>query len=214
MTQGFIVTGTDTGIGKTIFSAMLTRALGGTYFKPVQSGLEEITDTETVQQLTDLPDSHFLPEAYKLQVPASPHLSAELEDVEIDVGRIRPDAQDLTGRPAPLIAEGAGGLMVPVTRRHLFIDLFKDWGLPVILCARTGLGTLNHTLLSIEALKARGIPITGVAFIGDEHPDNEKTIPEQSGVKRLGRIPMLADLNAAALDRVFAENFNKQDFED
>lgn len=211
--KGFIVTGTDTEIGKTVFSAALTLALKGTYFKPVQSGLEEETDTARVQRLTGLPDDHFLPEAYRLNTPASPHLSAELDGVEIDCTKLAPQAQDLTGRPQPLIAEGAGGLLVPLTRDKLTIDAFKDWGLPVILCARTALGTINHSLLSVEALKARNIPIHGIAFIGDKNADSERTIIDFAGVKKLGRLPILADINPDSLSQAFDAHFDMNDFQ-
>lgn len=211
--NGFIVTGTDTEIGKTIFSAALTLALEGTYYKPVQSGLEEETDTAKVQRLTGLPDIHFLPEAYKLNTPASPHLSAELDGVEIDCERLAPAAQDLTNRPMPLIAEGAGGLLVPLTRDKLTIDAFREWGLPVILCARTSLGTINHTLLSVEALKARNTPIHGIAFIGDENADSERTIIDFAGVKKLGRLPILDEINRDSLAQAFGAHFDMNDFQ-
>lgn len=211
--KGFIVTGTDTEIGKTIFSAALTLALEGSYYKPVQSGLEEETDTARVQRLTGLPDVHFLPEAYRLNTPASPHLSAELDCVEIDCNRLAPQAQDLSGRPIPLIAEGAGGLLVPLTREKLTIDAFKEWGLPVILCARTSLGTINHTLLSVEALKARNIPIHGIAFIGEENADSEGTIIDFAGVRKLGRLPILPDINRHSLAQAFDTHFDMTDFQ-
>jgi dethiobiotin synthetase len=203
----FIVSGTDTGVGKTVFAAMLTLALDGTYFKPVQSGLEDETDTETVQRLTGLPDDRFLPEAHRLRTPASPHLSAEIDGVEID-----PAALVLPAPDRPLIVEGAGGLLVPLTRRTLFIDVFARWGAPVILCARTALGGINHALLSIEALRARAIPIHGVAFIGDEVADTERTIAEIGQIRRLGRLPRLAHLHRAALADAFAAQFRPSDF--
>ena len=112
-----IVTGTDTGIGKTVFAAGLTDALGAHYWKPVQSGLEEASDSEVVQQLSG---ARALSEAYCLQLPASPHLSAEAEDVEIDLGRLQ--LPDVSGQ---LVVEGAGGIMVPLTRQHTFLDLFQ-----------------------------------------------------------------------------------------
>ena len=207
MTAGFIVSGTDTEIGKTVFSAMLTLALGATYWKPVQAGLEEGTDRETVQRLTGLPVAHFPEEGYRLNTPASPHLSAELDGVQIDVDALQPPAVE-----GPLVIEGAGGLLVPLTKRFLTIDIFKRWDLPVILCARTALGTINHSLLSVEALKTRDIEIHGIAFIGDENADSERTIIEFSGVRRLGRLPRLETLNSDTLATAFAENFDLKDF--
>ncbi|MCD8562701.1 MAG: dethiobiotin synthase [Alphaproteobacteria bacterium] len=205
--MSFIITGTDTGIGKTVASAMLTLALEANYWKPLQSGIEGMVDTRQVQKLTDLPDERFLPETYVLTEPLSPHRAAELDRIEIDLNRLTPPASE-----RPLVIEGAGGLMVPLTRNNLQINLFKKWNLPVILCARTGLGTINHTLLSLEALWNRNIPLHGVLFIGEENRDNVKTIAEFSGVRVLGRLPLLEELNTASLQKAFAENFKAEDF--
>ena len=191
-----IVTGTDTGIGKTVFSAGLTRALGATYWKPVQSGLDEATDSETVAHLSGRP---VLPEAYRLQLPASPHLSAETEGVEIDIGRLTPPPVE-----GPLVIEGAGGLMVPLTRQHLFLDVIAAWQAPVVLVARTSLGTINHSLLSLEALRSRGCIVAGVAFVGDEMADSRSVIAEMGRVRDLGRLPFLADLTPDSLTSAFA----------
>lgn len=203
----YIITGTDTDIGKTVCAAMLTRALNATYWKPVQSGMEGTVDTRRVQKLTELPDEYFLPESYIFSEPLSPHRSAELDNAEINV-----DSLTLPEVNTPLIIEGAGGLMVPLTRKNLLINLFKNWNLPVILCARTGLGTINHTLLSLEALWSRNIPVKGLVFIGEENADNMNTIAEFSGTEILGYIPILEEINATALDKVFTENFNRYDF--
>lgn len=201
-----IVTGTDTGIGKTIFAAALTHALGAFYWKPVQSGLEEATDSETVARFGSVPPERILPEAYRLKLPASPHLSAEAEGGAIDPARLALPTE------RPLVIEGAGGLMVPLTRSLLTIDLFALWSVPVVLCARTTLGTINHTLLSIEALKARGIPIKGIAFIGEEMRDSQDVIAAFSGVKVLGRLPPVAPLTPEALQAAFAGAFAVRDF--
>jgi len=196
-----IVTGTDTGIGKTMISAMLTLALGATYFKPVQSGTEDETDRDAVKHMTGLGDDRILANAVTLSEPLSPHRSAELDGVEIDLNALTPPPID------PLIVEGAGGLLAPINRQTLLIDVFGRWNLPVVLCARTGLGTINHTLLSLEALRTRNIDILGVAFVGDDNPDNIRTIAEMGDVKVLGRMPMLDRINAETLSQVFAENF-------
>ncbi|MGQ3393402.1 dethiobiotin synthase, partial [Blastomonas fulva] len=126
----FVVTGTDTGIGKTIFSAALAQATGTPYWKPIQSGLEEETDSEAVARLAGVP---IRPEAYRLITPASPHLAAEIDGVNIELETLTPP----TGN---LIVEGAGGALVPVTRTTLYADLFARWQIPVIVCARTALG--------------------------------------------------------------------------
>src|ERR1700722_7092701 len=151
MSGAIVVTGTDTNVGKTVFSAGLMRLLDAAYWKPVQSGLEGETDSQAVARLTELPD-RIVAERYRLRTPASPHLAAELDGI-----RIEPDALALPFSQRTLIIEGAGGLLVPLNRETLFIDLFARWRLPTILCARTGLGTINHTLLSIEALRRRDI---------------------------------------------------------
>ncbi|MDI4663478.1 dethiobiotin synthase [Xanthobacter autotrophicus] len=204
---GFIVTGTDTGIGKTVFSAALAGALDGAYWKPVQAGLEGETDAQAARRLSGLAADRILPEAYRLALPASPHRAAEAEGVTID-----PDALALPATPHPLVVEGAGGPLVPLTRRLLFADMFATWGLPVILCARTSLGTINHTLLAIEALKRRGIFVHGVAFIGAANEDSEHIIAEFGAVRRLGRLPHLAALTPAALATAFAEAFRRDAF--
>ncbi|MGF7005823.1 dethiobiotin synthase [Aminobacter sp. BE322] len=202
-----VVTGTDTGIGKTVFAACLTALLDGVYWKPVQSGIEEETDSEIVARLAGLPRDRVLPEAWRLREPLSPHRAAELDGVEIDA-----DALALPATERPLVVEGAGGLMVPVNRRTLYIDVFARWAAPVVLCARTGLGTINHTLLSIDALRSRAIPLLGVAFIGDENADTQRTIAEMGKVRVLGRLPRLDPLTPETLATAMRASFNAADF--
>lgn len=198
----FVITGTDTGIGKTVFSAALAGATSTRYWKPVQAGLEEETDSETVARLAHVA---IVPEAYRLVTPASPHLAAEIDGVAIDPDRLTPPE-------GALIVEGAGGVLVPVTRTLLYADLFARWQIPVIVCARTSLGTINHSLLTIEALKSRRVPIHGIAFLGDTMPDSETIIPQISGVRRLGRLPRLDPLTPESLAAAFRSNFNVADF--
>lgn len=205
-TATIVVTGTDTDVGKTIFAAALTAALGAHYWKPIQSGLDGGTDADRVAAL-GVPASRILPEAYRLGTPCSPHLAAESDGVAIDPGRLVPPA--LHG---PLIVEGAGGALVPVTRRLLYADLFARWGHPVVVVARTGLGTINHSLLTIEALRARGVPILGVAFNGDAVEDSEAIVADIGRVKRLGRLPRLASLTPETLAAAFAQGFDIGDF--
>lgn len=207
MTRTLIVSGTDTGIGKTVFAAALAGALDGCYWKPVQSGLEEETDSAAVARLSGLGADRILPERYRLNTPASPHLAAELDGVAIDPAQLLPPAS-----ARPLVIEGAGGLLVPLTREVLTIDVFARWGAPVVLCARTALGTINHTLLSIEALRARGVPLLGVAFLGDENVDSERTIAAFGRTRRLGRLPRLAVLTADTVKAAFAAHFSVDDF--
>jgi len=207
MSKGYIVSGTDTGIGKTTVAAMLLLALDALYWKPLQSGTQDGTDRERVQALTHLPADRLLPERYVLSQPLSPHRAAELDGVAIDPKSLAVPAAERT-----LIIEGAGGLLVPITRHLLQIDLFTDWDLPVILCARTALGTINHTLLSIEALRRRRLRLHGVVFVGDDNPDNIRTIAEISGARVLGRLPQLEPLDGAALLGAFARGFRREDF--
>ena len=205
-----IIAGTDTGIGKTICSAMLMSVLKGTYFKPIQSGSKEDNDTLTVKQLSELSDEHFLKEKYLLTEPLSPHIAAETDGTAI-----KEENLTLPNEVAfkPLIVELAGGLMVPVNRQTLYIDILKKWDARVILCVRTGLGTINHALLSIEALKARNIDIMGIVFIGEENHDNKRTIIEFSGVKNLGSIPKMEKINRVSLIDAFYDNFDVSSFE-
>ena len=204
--KGFIVTGTDTDIGKTVFAAGLTGALGAHYWKPVQAGVDPEGDKERVAALSGLPPTHILPEAYRLTTPASPHLAARIDGVEIALDRL-----DLPKVDGPLVVEGAGGLMVPVSASLLMIDLFAHWGLPVILCARTGLGTINHSLLSLEALRARAIPVAGIVFIGEPHEENERIVPLLGKVPGLGRLPYLDPLDAGRLRTAFATSIRLPD---
>lgn len=198
----FVITGTDTDVGKTVCAAMYTLGLAGLYWKPIQCGIEEGTDRKTVAEICG--KEYTLPETYIFKAPLSPHRASELENITIDIDTLTvPD----TPEAKPLIIEGAGGLMVPITREFLFIDLFKRWNIPVILCARTALGTINHTLLSIEALKTRNIPIHGIVFIGEDNADTVQTIQNISGVNILGQIPVLNIVDLRSLNKVFG-NFS------
>lgn len=203
----FIVTGTDTDVGKTIFAAGLVQALGATYWKPVQAGLDAGGDSATVATLAGLAPDRLLPEAYRLATPCSPDLAASLDGVDIDPARLA-----LPAVAAPLVVEGAGGALVPLTRDLVFADLFSRWGRPVVIVASTRLGTINHSLLTIEALRSRGVPILGVAFVGDAAEHSEATIARIGGVRRLGRLPWLSVLDGSTLKQAFAASFDIGDF--
>ena len=205
-----IVTGSDTGIGKTVVCAMLTLALEGIYWKPIQSGTAGGTDTQRVQAMTDLPPSHFLPERHVLSAALSPHRAAELDGISI-----APESLDLpqTADNRWLIVEGAGGVLVPIDRQTLQIALFSRWRAPVLVVARTTLGTINHTLLTLEALRRKAIEVMGIIFVGDAMPDTERTIVDFGGVKSLGRLPILPALDAGTLREAFATHFDRHDFE-
>lgn len=203
--KNIIIAGTDTGIGKTLCSALLMSVLKGTYFKPVQSGGKCDNDTITVKKISELDNKHFLREKYLLQEPLSPHKAAELDNIIIDPKKlVLPENINFK----PLIVELVGGLMVPVNRQTLMVDVIKDWNAGVILCARTSLGTINHSLLSIEALRARNIDLMGIVFIGEPNLDNQETIIQFSGVRKLGFIPQLDKINKDVLKKTFYDNFD------
>lgn len=204
----FVISGTGTDIGKTVFAAGLTGLIGADYWKPIQTGVtlgdpDAPRDAGFVARMTG---ARIHPEAVILPEPLSPHRAAELAGVTIDPAAIDPPDAD------PLVIEGAGGVLVPVTRDLLSADLFARWGIPLILCATTGLGTISHTLSAIESLRARGCPLHGVAFIGDDNPDNIATIGQIGGLRVLGRLPRLPDLTPEALARAMRDNFDAGDF--
>ena len=190
MTRAVVVTGTDTGIGKTVFAAGLAVALDAHYWKPVQAGIDPESDADVVTRL----GACVLPEAYSLATPASPHLAARIDGVTIDPARLSLPQVD-----GALVVEGAGGVLVPLNETLLYADMFAMWQAPVILCARTGLGTINHSLLSIEALRARGVPVLGIVFIGDPHEENERIVPLLGKVRSFGRLPWLEAVTTQSL---------------
>ena len=201
MTTGvrLVIVGTDTDVGKTVVSALVVQGLGAHYWKPVQSGLDGPSDSQSIQRLIDLPAERLLPEAYRLTAPVSPHWAAERDGVTIDPERLQLPSPEAV--PGPLVVETAGGLLVPLRRDWLQIEQLQRWQLPVLLVARSGLGTLNHTLLSLEALERRGIPVLGLVLNGPPHADNPRTLSELGGVPVLLELPTLERLDATALAR-------------
>jgi len=208
MSLRIVVAGTDTEIGKTVFSAGLAALLGANYWKPIQAGLEGESDSQLVARLGGLSDDRIVPERYRLKTPASPHYAAAVDGVRIIADKL--DVPDTGERP--LVIEGSGGLLVPLDDTTLYIDVFSRWGLPVVLCARTALGTINHSLLSIEALRHRKLDILGIAFIGDDNAESERIICEIGRVRRLGRLPRLSPLTRNTLRAAFETSFNSDDF--
>ena len=199
--KGLIVTGTDTGIGKTVIAAGLTAVLHARYWKPVQAGLDDGSDAGTVAALA--PGVLIHAEAYRLATPCSPHEAAAIDGVVIDEARLALPLGD-----APLVVEGAGGVLVPLRGDLLFADVMARWVLPVVLVARTTLGTINHTLLSVEALRARGVAIAGVAYVGDGNAETERVIGAISRLPRLGRLPWLDPLDATSLRAAMGAHFD------
>lgn len=212
-----VVCGTDTDVGKTVVSALLVQGLGASYWKPVQCGLDPaaaalgpqgqspasagLGDRDRVQRWLELPAERILPEAYRFTDPVSPHWAAELAGGDphrpgppIDPGRLR-----LPAVAGPLVVETAGGVLVPLRRDLLQIDQLRSWGLPVVLVARSGLGTLNHTLLTLEALQRRRIAVLGLILNGPPHADNPRTLEQLGGVPVLGRLPRLATIDRNSL---------------
>lgn len=203
MRRTIIIAGTDTGIGKTVAAAALVRLLDADYWKPIQAGLAGESDREAVMRLAGIDAVRAHREAYRLTTPASPHRAAEIDGVSIDVAALAPPP---TSRA--LVIELAGGLLVPLTRAVLQIDLVARWSAPAVLVASTRLGTINHTLLSVEALRARAISIAGIVFVGEENADSVRTIAEFARVDVLGRLPQLDPLDAVALERVARANLD------
>lgn len=189
-TRQYFVTGIDTDVGKTIASAILVEALQADYWKPIQAGGLEHSDTHTVQELISNTKSHFFEETYRLNTPASPHYAAALDGIEIDFERFV-----LPKTNHDLIVEGAGGLFVPLNEKYLVIDLIQKLNLPVILIAKTYLGSINHTLLSIDALQRRNIPITGLFFNGEVTKSSKDFILNYSTINYLGTFPWIENIS-------------------
>ena len=202
--EKFFVTGTDTNVGKTIVSALLTLGLQAAYWKPIQSGLEPITDTDYVRSVTGLDASFFLPERFRLTQPLSPHAAAAIDQIEI---RLSDFQLPRSLSHAHLIVEGAGGLLVPINSQDLMIDLIKALNLPVCLVARSALGTINHTLLSLAQLRQAEIPVLGVILNGERNRINREAIAHYGNVQILGELDRLDDINPMTLKTAFDRLF-------
>ena len=197
------VTGTDTNAGKTVLSALLCAALGYTYWKPIQTGTIEGSDREAVMKYAGIAEAQTVPEVYRFEPPLSPHLAASMAGVAIELDRIvRPSAA------GPLVIEGAGGVLVPLNERDLMIDLMRRLDAAVLLAARTSLGTINHTLLSVRALRSAGIGLKGVVMIGEPNEENRRAIERYGEVPVVGCIPPLPVINRAVLIDVYARCFD------
>jgi dethiobiotin synthetase len=192
--NGFFVTGTDTDVGKTLVSAWLLTHLDAWYWKPVQAGTLPETDSATVRRLAEVAPERILPEAYVLPEPTAPHEAARRAGIEISMAKITPPVTDRL-----LVVEGAGGALVPLTDTAYVIDLATELHLPVILVARSTLGTINHTLLSLEAIRRRGVPLAGVVINGPETAHNRAAIERYGQVEVIAEIPWLDTVNRSTL---------------
>jgi dethiobiotin synthetase len=192
--HGFFVTGTDTDVGKTLVSSWLLTHLDASYWKPVQAGVLPETDSARVRRLAEVPPERILPEAYVLPEPIAPHEAARRAGITIEMAKLAPPAVE-----GLIVVEGAGGLMVPLTDTAYMIDLADDLLLPIILVARSTLGTINHTLLSLEAIRRRGLALAGVVISGPETPHNRAAIERYGQVEVIAEIPWLDTVNRSTL---------------
>ena len=206
------VTGTDTEVGKTILSALLTAEFNAMYWKPIQTGYQGgqvETDRQTVIRCAEVNESDTLPEAYVFDPPVSPHLAASQAGMKIDLETIhKPRSEGLR----PLVIEGAGGVLVPINDRKTMLDLMRQLAAPIVIATRTTLGTINHTLLTINAVRNAGLRLTGVVMIGDENKNNRDAIEHYGQVSVIGWIPHLTRIDRSSLLDVFANNFDRSMF--
>ena len=205
MSPDLFITGTDTNVGKTVLSALLVAALNRKYWKPIQTGSCEGTDRETVLKLAGISPEQTYREAYIFEPPVSPHLAAKEQGIRIDLQQIRrPPSED------PIVIEGAGGLFVPINDESFMTDLIRHLGAPVILATRTTLGTINHTLLSVFAIRQANLPLRGVVMIGKENVENRAAIERYGNVPVVGSIPWLDSIDRRSLVAVFEQSFDRK----
>jgi dethiobiotin synthetase len=209
MTKQFFITGTDTAVGKTVLSALLCAALEASYWKPIQTGTDEDSDSRTVAELAELPAARIFPEAYRFAQPVSPHLAARWAGAQIELEKIQiPEV----ARSLPLIVEGAGGVLVPLNERDFMADLMLHLGLPVLVAARSSLGTINHTLLTVAGLRRANVAVAGVVMIGEPNIENREAIERYGKTRVVGEIPRLAEINRSKLMQVFEARFDQEFF--
>ena len=193
--QRYIITGIGTDVGKTVVSAIISEALSATYWKPVQAGDLENSDSVKIKEYTT--SVRVLLEAFQLSEPMSPHAAADIDGINITRGSLQlPEVE------GSLVVEGAGGLMVPLNNEGLtFADAIIDWNLPTIIVSRHYLGSINHSLLTAEVLKSRGIKIAGFIFVGDENKATEEIILNTTGFPMIARIPIANEVNKEFIKR-------------
>lgn len=193
--KDIFVTGIDTNVGKTVISSILAQALHADYWKPIQTGNTDGTDSHTAKKLISNPKSRIHPEAYNLEAPVVPSHAAHLEGVEIDPSQIV-----LPHTPNRLVVEGAGGLMVHLRRDFMVIDLIRQLKIPVMLVSKNYLGSINHTLLSIEAIQNRGIEILGVIYNGTRTNHMRELIHETTGIPEIGSVRTAENVDREFID--------------
>ncbi len=199
--HGVFVTGTDTGVGKTVVAAALVACLRrhgpAGYWKPVQTGVEQDDDTATVRTLAGCADVEVWNHGVRLERPLSPHLAARLAGRTLSVDAVLADAPDDPART--WVVEGAGGVLVPLNDTESMSHLMVRLGLPVVLVARSTLGTINHSLLTLEALRSRGLQVAGLVLVGPPNPENRAAVAARGHVAVLGELPGLSPLNRESL---------------
>lgn len=210
MMRGLFVTGTDTGIGKTVLCAALLQRYRGIaplrYWKPVQTGIEQDDDTAEVGRLAAAGDDEILDAGVRLEKPVSPHLAAKWAGETIDPDRLRRMVHG--DGETRWIVEGAGGVLVPLNGETMMADFMAMLGLPVLIAARSGLGTINHTLLTIEALRVRSLAVAGVVMIGDPNDDNAAAMEHYGCVPVIAQMPRLDPLTPESLDAWTTAHFD------
>ncbi len=210
MPERIFVTGTGTDVGKTVISALLCAALDAFYWKPVQTGTNEGYDRHRVAAWASLAPDRVLNEAYEFPEPVSPHLAADWHATKIDVGSIKtPQIPD----NANLVIEGAGGVLVPMAPGVLMRDLIVHLQVPVIIAASTRLGTINHTLMTLEALRSKAVPVRGVVLLGERNDDNRRAIEEYGNAPVVGWVPPLPVIDRPALLHAWEQHFYHRAFQ-
>ncbi|HCW05743.1 MAG TPA: dethiobiotin synthase [Cytophagales bacterium] len=194
------IAGIHTGIGKTVCSAVICQALGYDYWKPVQAGDLENSDSNFIRDHVTNPSCKIHPERFRLLTPASPHYAASLEKIEI-----KREDFILPSTKNNLLAETAGGLMSPLAKNFLNIDLLPLLQLKTVLVSNNYLGSINHTLLSWEALRSKGIPLLGIVFVGETVASTEEFILEHTQLKKLFSIPLLKELSQKTIQQFASE---------
>src|SRR5579871_147950 len=209
MQNGFFITGTDTNVGKTVLSALLCASLPARYWKPIQTGSIEGTDCRQVREWAALDESQTIPEVYVFDDHVSPHLAARRAGASISLEPIK-----LPNNPSgtTLIVEGAGGVLVPINDAQSMIDLMRHLALPVIIASRSTLGTINHTLLTLQSLRSAHVEVKGVVAIGPPDAENENAIERYGNVELIGRIPILKEINRESLRSAFQQHFRQSAF--